>query len=78
MSSRVDAIVVGLGAAGGLVATDLARAGMKVVGLEKGRFYKQADFKTSLTRFVTIVEAPLCRGWRRIQSPGGPVKGQRR
>ena len=46
MSSRVDAIVVGLGAAGGLVATELARAGMKVVGLEKGRFYKQADFKT--------------------------------
>ena len=46
MSSRVDAIVVGLGAAGGLVATDLARAGMKVIGLEKGRFYKQADFKT--------------------------------
>jgi gluconate 2-dehydrogenase alpha chain len=46
MSSRVDAIVVGLGAAGGLVATDLARAGMKVVGLEKGRFYKQGDFKT--------------------------------
>jgi gluconate 2-dehydrogenase alpha chain len=46
MASRVDAIVVGLGAAGGLVATELARAGMKVVGLEKGRFYKQSDFKT--------------------------------
>jgi gluconate 2-dehydrogenase alpha chain len=46
MNSRVDAIVVGLGAAGGLVATELARAGMKVVGLEKGRFYKQIDFKT--------------------------------
>ena len=46
MSSRVDAIVVGLGAAGGLVATELARAGMKVVGLEKGRFYKRVDFKT--------------------------------
>jgi gluconate 2-dehydrogenase alpha chain len=46
MASRVDAIVVGLGAAGGLVATELALAGMKVLGLEKGRFYKQADFKT--------------------------------
>jgi gluconate 2-dehydrogenase alpha chain len=46
MSSRYDAIVVGLGAAGGLVATELARAGMKVVGLEKGRFYKKGDFNT--------------------------------
>ena len=46
MITRVDAIVVGLGASGGLVATELARAGMKVVGLEKGRFYKQADFQT--------------------------------
>ncbi|MBV9671309.1 MAG: GMC family oxidoreductase, partial [Verrucomicrobia bacterium] len=46
MTARCDAIVVGLGAAGGLLAAELSRAGMKVVGLEKGRFYKQADFKT--------------------------------
>src|ERR1700678_1760926 len=34
--SEVDAIVVGLGWAGGIVASELCKAGMKVVGLERG------------------------------------------
>jgi gluconate 2-dehydrogenase alpha chain len=46
MSQKIDAIVVGLGASGGIVATELARAGLKVVGLEKGAFYKEADFQS--------------------------------
>ncbi|WP_314000677.1 GMC family oxidoreductase [uncultured Paenibacillus sp.] len=44
MSAQVDAIVVGLGAAGGVIATELARGGRKVVALEKGAFYRQSDF----------------------------------
>jgi gluconate 2-dehydrogenase alpha chain len=40
-----DAIVVGLGAAGGIIATELAGAGYKVLGLEKGAYYTQADFR---------------------------------
>ncbi|MUG70995.1 GMC family oxidoreductase [Paenibacillus validus] len=46
MTGRIDAIVVGLGASGGIVATELARAGLKVVGLEKGAFYKESDFQS--------------------------------
>ena len=44
MPVEVDVIVVGLGAAGGVVASELAKSGARVVGLEKGAFYKQADF----------------------------------
>ncbi|MFF2588855.1 GMC family oxidoreductase [Peribacillus butanolivorans] len=51
MTQQIDAIVVGLGASGGLIATELARAGLKVVGLEKGAFYQDADF---LTKFDEI------------------------
>ncbi|WP_047151300.1 GMC family oxidoreductase [Aneurinibacillus tyrosinisolvens] len=46
MTQRIDAIVVGLGAAGGIIATELAHAGLKVVGLEKGAFYSDADFQS--------------------------------
>ncbi|PLR82308.1 GMC family oxidoreductase [Bacillus canaveralius] len=51
MTKHYDAIVVGLGASGGIIATELARAGLKVVGLEKGAFYKEQDF---LTKFDEI------------------------
>ena len=46
MERKFDAIVVGLGAAGGIIAAELARAGLKVLALEKGAYYKTADFKT--------------------------------
>jgi len=51
MKGKIDAIVVGLGAAGGIIASELARAGMKVVALEKGAFYQPSDF---LTKFDEI------------------------
>ena len=35
---KVDAVVVGVGWAGGILAKELAQAGLKVVGLERGRF----------------------------------------
>jgi gluconate 2-dehydrogenase alpha chain len=44
MTTNYDVIVVGLGAAGGVIASELAKRGARVVGLEKGIFYKQADF----------------------------------
>ena len=44
MRKNIDAIVVGLGAAGGLIASELARAGQRVVALEKGAFFKAGDF----------------------------------
>jgi len=40
---RVDAVVVGSGAGGGVVFSELARAGLRVVCLERGRFHSPFD-----------------------------------
>ena len=40
---RVNAIVIGAGAAGGIVAKELATAGLSVVLLERGKWYTAAD-----------------------------------
>lgn len=45
MSERFDAIVVGMGSSGGIVAEQMAAAGMRVLGLDKGRDHTQADFE---------------------------------
>jgi gluconate 2-dehydrogenase alpha chain len=45
VSERADAVIVGLGSAGGILAEQLTTAGLKVVGLEKGPDYEQADFE---------------------------------
>ncbi len=41
---EADVVVVGLGAAGGVAALPLARAGLKVVGLEAGTWLDRRDF----------------------------------
>ena len=40
---RVDVVIIGLGAAGGVLAKELATAGMKVVALERGDFIQASD-----------------------------------
>jgi choline dehydrogenase-like flavoprotein len=40
---RVNAVVIGAGAAGGIVAKELATAGLSVVLLERGKWYTPAD-----------------------------------
>jgi gluconate 2-dehydrogenase alpha chain len=44
-AERTDAIVVGLGAVGGIVAEQLTAAGLRVVGIEKGARFEQEDFR---------------------------------
>ncbi|HUY13414.1 MAG TPA: GMC family oxidoreductase [Terriglobia bacterium] len=41
---KVNAVIVGSGAGGGVVAKELAEAGMSVVLLERGKHYTMADF----------------------------------
>ena len=42
---KTDVVIVGVGAAGGILAAELAKAGMKVIGLERGPRLKTSDFE---------------------------------
>ena len=44
-TTKTDAVIVGVGAAGGILAAELAKSGMKVIGLERGPRLKTADFE---------------------------------
>ena len=44
MSERVEAIVVGLGAAGGIIAEQLTAAGVRVLALDKGPMHSSEEF----------------------------------
>jgi len=43
-TQKADVVIVGVGAAGGILAAELAKAGMKVIGLERGPRHATADF----------------------------------
>src|ERR1700746_159979 len=42
---KTDVVIVGVGAAGGILAAELGKAGMRVIGLERGPRLTTADFK---------------------------------
>src|SRR6202050_1098520 len=42
---KTDVVIVGVGAAGGILAAELGKAGIKVIGLERGPRLKTADFE---------------------------------
>src|SRR5258708_20235813 len=43
-TEKTDVVTVGMGAVGGILAAELGKAGMKVVGLERGPRLTTADF----------------------------------
>ena len=43
-SKKTDVVIVGVGAAGGIIAAELAKSGMQVIGLERGPRLKTEDF----------------------------------
>src|SRR5258708_25940826 len=43
-TEKTDVVIVGMGAVGGIVAAELGKAGMKVIGLERGPRLSTADF----------------------------------
>src|SRR3981189_2555427 len=44
-TEKTDVVIVGVGASGGILAAELGKAGMKVIGLERGPRLKTADFQ---------------------------------
>src|SRR2546422_10552563 len=43
-TERTDVVIVGMGAAGGILAAELGKAGMKIIGLERGPRLTTSDF----------------------------------
>jgi gluconate 2-dehydrogenase alpha chain len=50
-TEKTDVVIIGVGAAGGILAAELAKAGMKVIGLERGPRLKTEDFKNDELRY---------------------------
>ena len=44
-TQKTDVVIVGVGAAGGIMAAELGKAGIKVIGLERGPRLKTSDFE---------------------------------
>ena len=63
-TEKTDVVIIGVGAAGGILAAELGKAGLKVIGLERGphlktsdfephdelRYFQRADLRPSMTR----------------------------
>jgi gluconate 2-dehydrogenase alpha chain len=43
-TERTDVVIIGVGAAGGILAAELSKAGMRVIGLERGPRLQTKDF----------------------------------
>src|SRR5215470_4564939 len=43
-TEKTDVVIVGVGAAGGILAAELGKAGMKVIGVERGPRRRTEDF----------------------------------
>src|ERR1700724_1452081 len=50
-TEKTDVVIVGMGAVGGVMAAELGKAGMKVIGLERGPRLKTADFQLDELRY---------------------------
>ena len=42
---KVDVVTVGVGWTGGIIAAEAGKAGLKVVGLERGKHYDTSDYQ---------------------------------
>src|SRR5712672_1162945 len=50
-TEKTDVVIVGVGASGGILAAELGKAGMKVIGLERGPRLTTADFQLDELRY---------------------------
>ena len=89
-TEKTDVVIVGMGAAGGILAAELGRAGMKVIGLERGPRLATADFsaldelryfqRQDLRPNAKRQPPPRARSWARrsAMSPLESMKPSRR
>ena len=56
--TAVDFLIVGAGAAGGVVAKELSTAGFQVVVLEQGPYLREGDFRHDELKFQDIYDPP--------------------
>ena len=72
-TEKTDVVIVGVGAVGGILAAELGKAGMKVIGLERGPRLTTQDFARSTNCAISSARscAPMPNG-----SPllGGPAQ----
>jgi gluconate 2-dehydrogenase alpha chain len=50
-TEKTDVVIIGMGAVGGVMAAELGKAGLKVIGLERGPRLKTADFQLDELRY---------------------------
>src|SRR5215470_5263060 len=50
-TEKTDVVIIGVGAVGGVMAAELGKAGLKVIGLERGPRLKTADFQLDELRY---------------------------
>ncbi len=50
-TEKTDVVIVGMGAVGAILAAELGKAGMKIIGLERGPRLKTADFQLDELRY---------------------------
>lgn len=62
MSERFDAIIVGLGAVGGIMAEQLTTAGLRVLAIEKGPDHSQSDFQVKQDEIRYYVRGSIVAG----------------
>ena len=76
---RVNAVVVGAGAAGGIVAKELATAGLSVVLLERGKWYTANDCRKDDLRNqrTTVLGNAFGPGGRRQSARAGSIRRAR-
>lgn len=55
----VDFVIVGAGAAGGVMAKELSSAGFQVVLLEQGPYFRERDFEHDELKFKDVFDSPF-------------------
>ena len=71
---EVDFVIIGSGAAGGIIAKELSTAGFKIVVLEQGKYRKAPDFTHDEIKYFLNGEwIPVCLNCAMMSTGGRPL-----